>query len=293
MKVLITGSQGNIGRWVVRRLQDAGHEIRSFDLKAQPDKQNWEHIPGDIREMSHVRRAVQGVEAVIHMAAIPFDIPGMREQVMDTNLRGTWNVLLACGEAGIRRVVNFSSINALGHSDRAHNELYLPLDDEIPHHPVQTYPLSKHVGEEMCQAFCKLQDMTIISLRPTMVVYPQEERNAWWQNMPAERKAFFSTQDFWSYVDARDVSDAVLLGLNAELDGHEAFLLTADDCHGELTSAHLVDKYYQHLAWTKISLQEYLSQNPYRSLVDCSKAKRMLGWQPKHSVRDPSSGLVI
>jgi UDP-glucose 4-epimerase len=293
MKVLVAGSQGNIGRWVVGRLVEAGHTVRSFDQRAQPAGKDWEHIPGDIREMAQVRRAVQGMDAVIHMAAIPFDIPGMREQVMDTNLRGTWNVLLACGEAGIHRLVNFSSINALGHADHSHNELYLPLDDDVPHHPIQTYPLSKHIGEEMCQAFCKLQEMTIVSLRPTMVVYPREVPNPWWRNMAEDRRAYFSSLDFWSYIDARDVSTAALLGLTAPLKGHEAFLLTADDCHGKMTSAALVEKYYQHLPWLKISLQEYLSEDPYRSLVDCSKAKRLLGWKPEFSARDPSSELDI
>lgn len=291
MKVLVTGSQGNIGHWVVQRLIEAGHIVRSFDQKAQPAGQNWEHIPGDIREISQVRRAVQEMEAVVHLAAIPFDFPGMRDLVLDTNLRGTWNLLLACGEAGISRMIYFSSINALGHAEPTHKDLYLPLDDDIPHHPVQTYGLSKHMGEEMCQAFCKLQNMTIVSLRPTMVVYPREVPNPWWHNMPKERKAYFSSLDFWSYIDARDVSEATLLGLTACIDGHEAFLLTADDCHGELTSVELVDKYYKELSWMKTAPEEYLAEHPYRSLVDCTKAKEMLGWQPQYSVRDPASEL--
>jgi len=295
MKVLVTGSQGNIGRWVVSRFLEAGHAVRSFDQKAQPAGEftgkDWEHVPGDIRDMAQVRKAVQGVDAVVHLAAIPYDVPGMRELVLDTNLKGTWNVLLACSEAEIERMVYFSSINALGHAEPHHNELYLPLDDEVAHKPAQTYGLSKHVAEELCQAFCTMYGMTIASLRPTMVVVPGQGPHPWWDNMPAERKAFFSTRDFWSYVDVRDVSEAALLGLNAGFQGHEAFLLTADDNHGELTSAELVEKYYPNLPWKTISQAEYLDGAPYRSLVDCSKAKRLLGWQPAHSFRNPESGL--
>ena len=295
MKILVTGSQGMIGSWVVKRVLEAGHGVRSFDQKAQPpaafEGKDWEHMPGDIRDMSDVRQAVQGVDAVIHLAAIPYDVPGMREQVLDTNIRGTWNVLLACTEAEVERLVYFSSINALGHAEPDHGELYLPLDDDVPPKPSRTYGLSKHISEEMCQAFCIQHRLTVVSLRPTWVVQPNQPPHPWWGNMPAERRAFFATQDLWSYIDVRDVSEAALLGLTADVQGHQAFLLTADDSHGELTSAELVEKYYQHLPWERVSQSDYLKDFPNRSLVDCSKAKRLLGWQPACSVRDPASGL--
>jgi UDP-glucose 4-epimerase len=293
MKVLVTGSQGGIGRWLVPHLQQAGHTVRSFDVRAQPRDKDWEHIPGDILNLEQVRRAVLGMEAVIHLAAIPFEMPGSAPVVLDTNMRGTWNVLLACAEAEISRMVNFSSINALGHAEPTHKDLYLPLDDDIPHHPAQAYYLSKHVGEELCQAFSTLHSMTTISLRPTMVLHPGDQRRQWWSMMPEERKAFFNTRDFWSYVDVRDVCEAALLSLTAKIEGHQAFLLTADDVQGKMTTIELVEKYYTHLPWPKISQQEYLEGQPYRSLVDCSKAKKMLGWQPKYSFRDPASELEI
>jgi nucleoside-diphosphate-sugar epimerase len=72
--------------------------------------------------------------------------------------------------------------------------------------------------------------------------------------------------------------------------GHEAFLLTADDTWVKNTSAEMVEKYYAHLPWPKVNREEYLARSPYISLVDCSYAKRVLGWQPKYSQRDPGAG---
>jgi nucleoside-diphosphate-sugar epimerase len=291
MQLLVTGSLGMIGRWTVKRLLEAGHTLRTLDRTAQPNENSWEHLPGDIRDLNLVRRAVQGVEAVVHLAAIPFDIPNSEELIFTTNLQGTWNILLACAEAGVKRVVNFSSINALGHAEEEPNPaMYLPLDDDVPHYMARAYNTTKHVGEEVCQAFANAHGLTVISLRPSAVLEPHGARERWWDFMPEERKAFWSTKDFWSYVDVRDVAEAALLGLTAPVEGHEAFLLAAEDSSGKIPTAEIVAKYYPNLPWPRISSEVYLANHPFRSLLDCSKAKRLLGWQPKISLRDPGSG---
>jgi UDP-glucose 4-epimerase len=291
MFVFVTGNQGLIGRWMVKRLLEAGHTVRTFDRSAQPRENGWEHIPGDIRDSHTVRKAVQGVDAVIHLAAIPSDWGGYPELVLSTNLQGVMNVLLACAEAGVKRVVNFSSINALGHAeDKPNPGLYLPLDDDVPHYLGRAYNTSKHVGEELCLAFSNQYGMTAVSLRPTAVLEPQSDQMHWWDMIPEERKAFFLSKDLWSYVDVRDVCEAALLGLTAPVEGHQAFLLSAADSAAKVPTAELVEKYYPQIPWAKVSMEKYLAGDPFRSLLDCSKAKKMLGWQPKISMRDPGSG---
>ncbi len=74
MNVLVTGSTGGIGGYVVDRLLQAGHTLRTLDIPARPDRTGVEHIPGDVRDLGLVRRAVQGMEAVVHLAAIPYDM---------------------------------------------------------------------------------------------------------------------------------------------------------------------------------------------------------------------------
>jgi nucleoside-diphosphate-sugar epimerase len=293
MNILVTGSTGHIGQWVVNRLADEGHVLRTMDIPAQPAGKQSEHVAGDVRDMPLVRRSMQGMDAVVHLAAIPYDVDRQDELILDTNIHGTYNVLLAAHEAGVHRIINFSSINALGQAEPNHPGLYLPLDDDVPHFTVRNYPLSKHIGEEMCAAFAARGVFGVVSLRPSMVTNPGPARFPWFRNMPQEFKIRSATSDFWSYVDVRDVAEAVVLGLTADIQGHIACLLTADDNRMHIPSTEIVEKYYPNLPWPKIKKEEYLGRGEFVSLVDCSLARRALGWQPKYSQFDPGAGYEV
>ena len=290
MKILVTGSAGGIGGWVVKRLLEAGHTLHTVDIPAQPASSDYEHVPGDIRDLSLVRRLMQGMQAVVHLAAIPYDIERQDELILDTNIRGTWNVLLAAQEAGVQRVVNFSSINALGQGDPNHPGLYLPLDDDIPHFTVRNYPLSKHIGEELCYAFASRGVFSAVSLRPGLVTLPGSSRQRWWDLMPEDFKLRGQISDFFCYVDVRDVAEAALLSLTAKVEIHQAFLLSADENRARRPTAEIVEQYYARLPWLKISKDEYLARGEFISLVDCRAAKQVLGWQPRYSLFDPNAG---
>jgi nucleoside-diphosphate-sugar epimerase len=286
MNILVTGSNGLIGRFVVQRSLEVGHTIRTLDRTAQPRGNDWEHLPGDIRDLALLRKAAQGMDAIVHLAAIPNDYGSTPEAVLETNIRGTWNVLLAAAEVGIQRVVNFSSINALGHAEPTHTGLYLPLDDDIPHQPAKPYFFSKHVGEELCQAYVLNVGGTAISLRPTFVMRPPGSSDEdWWSFIPHEQRLMMTKEDYWSWVDVRDVAEATLLSLTADLKGHHAFLLTADTIWPDIPAVDLVARFWPQRPWPKVSMEEYFKDNPFRSLVDCSKAKQMLGWQPVYNSR--------
>jgi UDP-glucose 4-epimerase len=293
MKIFVTGSTGGIGQYVVRRLVEAGHQVCAMDLRAQPHQPDYEYIPGDVRDSSLVRRAMQGAEAVVHLAAIPYDMDRQDELLLDVNLRGTWNVLLAAQEANVGRVVYFSSINALGQSEPNHPGLCLPLDDDIPHYNVRNYSLSKHIGEAMCASFAARGAFSAVSLRPTLVTFPGPPRFPWFRHMPEEFKIRSAVSDFFSYVDVRDVAEATLLSLTAKVEGHQAFLLTADESRLRTPTAEVVEKYYPTLPWPKISKEEYLAQGEFISLVDCRAAKEVLGWQPRYSQFDPADGYEV
>ncbi len=293
MKVLVTGSTGGIGKFVVKRLLEAGHTLRTLDIPAQPGCADYEHIAGDVRNLPLVRQAVQGMEAVVHLAAIPYDMDRQDELILDTNIHGTYNILLAAQEAGLQRVVSFSSINALGQADPNHPGLYLPLDDDVSPYTIRNYPLSKRVGEEMCFAFAARGGFTAVSLRPTLVTYPGPPRFPWFRNIPEEFKIRSAIGDFWSYVDVRDVAEAALLSLTAQVNIHQAFLLTSDETRMRIPSVEVVEKYYPNLPWPKISKEEYLSRGEYVSLVNCDAAKQVLGWQPQYSQFDPNAGYEV
>ncbi len=269
---------------MVKALLEAGHTLRTLDQGTQSRENAWEHIPGDVCDLSVVRRAVQGMEAVIHTAAILGEVRGYEELLYKVNIQGTWNILIACVEAGVERLVNFSSINALGHSSPAHTALYLPLDDEVPRQPYNAYQVSKHVGEELCQSYSSRFGLDIVSLRPTFI-YASGSDNLAWLKGSEDEKAAIATIDYWSFVDVRDVCSAALLSLTVPMKGHQAFLLASDYSHARMTTQELVQKYYPHLPWTKVAEEAYLKDNPYRSLIDCARARQVLGWQPEFSPR--------
>ncbi len=282
MRVLVTGSAGHIGRALVQTLRAAGHEVRTFDRVARGKDEDWEHIPGDLRDSQAVRRAVQGVDAVAHLGAISSDRRGGEEDVLAVNVQGTWNVLLACVEAHVGRVVYFSSVQALGIFTHHREAPYLPIDDDCPRHPMTPYQLSKHLSEEMCRSFTERHGLVTVCLRPVGVTV--DEHFAQMGHYTLEDRVEWGKHEYWAYVDREDVCDATLLALTVENVTHDAFLLTADDICVEPPTAELVDRFHPNTPW-KQDRAAYLADDPHRSLVDCAHAKQVLGWQPKRSWR--------
>ena len=292
MKILVTGSQGGIGRWLVKALLEAGHTLRTLDQAAEPRGIDWEHFPGDVRDLSLVRRAVQGMEAVMHLAAILSETKGL-ELLYTVNIQGTWNILMACEEAGITRVINFSSVQAIGHSSPVHTDLSFPLDDQVPKQPYHAYQTSKQVGEEICTAYARQHGLEIFSLRPTYVFRSNSGADRGWLGRPDEVRAHQAANDYWSFVDVRDVCEAARLCLTAPLSnpwgrpqgGHQTLMLSSDYTHARLPTVELARKYYPHIVWPRVTPEEYTKDNPFRSLIDSSLAKQALGWQPVFSTR--------
>ena len=107
MRVLVTGSEGRIGRYLAGVLDGKGYSLRGFDTLADTQAAGGpiddRHV-GDLRNLAAVRSAMRGVDAVVHLGAIPSDRDD-GAAVMQTNVMGSWNVLQAAQENGVRRVV--------------------------------------------------------------------------------------------------------------------------------------------------------------------------------------------
>lgn len=300
MKVLVTGARGRVGRVLVPTLTAAGHDVRALDTTAPGDAEppdpyvdpgsgSVEEWTGDQRDHALIRDAVDSVDAVVHGGALPRPHDDER-LLLDVNVAGTWNVLLACVEAGCRRVVYFSSINALGvvggYGDHAD---YLPFDDAHPPRPRNAYQLSKLLSEEACRSYSARFDLTTVCLRPVYVSAPERDYSHWRRpghQMPGD----WVWQEFAAYVDTRDVARAVLLGLTVDPDRlthprHDAFLLAADDTGMAEPTADLVAQHLPDTPWRGRLLSEWVADAPNRALVDTSHARDVLGWVPKHSWR--------
>lgn len=295
MKILLTGSAGLIGTAAIPVLREAGYSLRTFDQNGTKGAEGVEHYTGDLRDFALVKTLMDGMDAVVHAGAIAYDRKGQDEQVLDVNVHGTLNVLVAATQTSAKRVVSFSSINALGavggqlKADGTLNRpVQFPITDAYPRHPMSPYQLSKHLGEEACRTYTERYGLTTISLRPGFVAKP--EVYTYWRNDPTEeQRAKDQAPELWSYVDLRDVCDAIKLSLKLENVKNDAFLLFAEDTTLSLPTADLISRFFPDIPWIA-DKDAYFAPNPFRSPMDTTHAREVLGWTPKHSWRDGEEG---
>ncbi len=282
MKVVVTGGSGRIGQAVVQALLARGDEVLVLDMRV-PEERRCQFVCADVSDFAQVVNNLKGADAVVHLAAIPGPWRNMPQEVMRVNAMGTYHVLEACRQLGIRKLVIASSINAVGLSyNRERPRLdYLPIDEQHPARPEDCYSLSKWLGEQMAEATVRLDpEMTIVSLRFHGVTFP-EWYPRWRQY--ARRDIPGDFKGLWGYVDIRDVVSAVLQSLSVAWTGHEAFFICAADTSSAVPTMELVKA-----AYPEVPLKRELGE--FEGLFDLTKAKELLGWQPRHSWRSEAEG---
>ena len=212
-KVLLTGGGGLVGSILVPMLKEK-YDVTHFDVK--PTDDGLPFIEGDLRDSEMVKKACEGMDAVLHIGALHG--PAWKEcgddMGFDVNVTGTKNVLEAAAEAGVQRVVFASSIWATGHGSPAAPSL--PIDEDLPREPAEMYGLTKILCEKMCRYAAAKHEMSTIVLRPGGIGRP-------------EAYASDSLRYALGMVDVRDVAQAFVLALEAPEDmNHEVFIITAD-----------------------------------------------------------------
>jgi nucleoside-diphosphate-sugar epimerase len=212
-QVLVTGIGGLVGRTLAPMLTD-DYEVTGFDV--QDPALDVPCITGDLRDSEAVAEACQGMDAVIHVAALHGQ--AWREAGDDTgfevNVVGTKNVLEGAGRARAERVVFTSSIWATGHGAPAPD--YLPIDEDLRRQPAELYGLTKTLGEQMCRYATAQHGMSTICLRAGGI-------------RPADAYGPGQTVYMIGGVDVRDVARAHVLALQApERLRHEVFVITAE-----------------------------------------------------------------
>ena len=162
MKILVTGSSGQLGSFVCEELRE-GNTVTGLDVRPQPyDKIKAISVVGDICEPSQVRDALKGVQAVIHCAAQVSVEMSTQDPLSDAkvNVLGTVNMLNQSMLAGVGRFVYVSSAAIFGPPK------YIPLDENHPTQPMSNYGASKLAGEKYALAYAKNSKMEVISVRP-------------------------------------------------------------------------------------------------------------------------------
>jgi nucleoside-diphosphate-sugar epimerase len=176
--VLVTGGAGFIGSHLVRRLVGDGAIVRVVDNLSTGKATRLDalcaridFIEGDLADDSVARKAVEGVDFVLHQAAVP-SVPRSVVDPIGTNkanVTATLNLLEACRKAEVRRVVYAASSSAYGDTE------VLPKQEDMPPSPLSPYALQKFVGERYCKMYCELYGLETVSLRYFNVFGPGQD----------------------------------------------------------------------------------------------------------------------
>jgi nucleoside-diphosphate-sugar epimerase len=177
-RVLVTGGAGFIGSHLAERLCRQGHSVRVIDNLTTGRRQNLtdidgevELVEGDVGSPERVHRAVRGCELVFHQAALPSVPRSVQDPLTShaSNVTGTLNVLLACRDEGVRRVVFASSSSVYG------ADPVLPKEEGLPAVPISPYSVGKLAAEGYCRAFFQVYGLETVALRYFNVFGPRQD----------------------------------------------------------------------------------------------------------------------
>ena len=281
-RVAVTGSSGKLGRAVVHHLVEHGWQVRSLD-RVRPAGQGAPFVAVDLTDYGQVVEALSGgvdehtgpVDAVVHLAAVP--APGLTTNAATfaNNSAATYNVFAAARALGIRSVVWASSETVLGLPFDTPPP-YVPVDEDYPPRPESTYSMTKALEEEMARHFCRWDpELTMVGLRFSNVMDPED-----YAAFPAyDEDPQLRRWNLWGYIDARDGAQAVRLGLERREPGVEVFVIANADTVMSRSSADLVAEVYP-----GVEVRKELGQ--HETLLGIDKARRLLGFEPRHSWRD-------
>lgn len=184
-KILVTGSDGFIGSHLTEELVKAGYEVKAFVYYNSFNTWGWldtlspdimkhvEIFQGDIRDPNGVRVAMQGVDAVFHLAAliaIPFSYHSP-DAYVDTNIKGTLNVLQAARDLGVRTLVTSTS-EVYGTAK------YVPIDENHPYQGQSPYSATKIGADRLAESFYRSFELPVTIVRPFNTYGPRQSARA-------------------------------------------------------------------------------------------------------------------
>ena len=279
MRVAVTGGSGKLGRHVVRRLVDDGHQVLNLDRAGE---RNPGLVVVDLRNYGQVVDVLLGLDdrhagfdAVVHLGAVP--APGIIPDAatFENNMLATYNVFQAARRAGIKKVVYASSETVLGLPFDV-DPPYIPVDEEYPARPESTYSLVKHLEEQMAVELTRWDpELSISGLRFSNVMDVED-----YGRFPAfDADARLRKWNLWGYIDGRDGAQAVVRALENAKPGFEAYIIANADTVMSRPSAELAAEVFPAVKVTK-------DLGEHETMLSIDKARRLLGFEPEHSWRN-------
>ncbi len=300
--ILVTGADGFIGSHLTEALVRSGFEVRAFayynsfnswgwlEKCAEDVKGKFEVLTGDIRDPHGIKEAMKGCDAVLHLAAliaIPFSYSSP-DSYIDTNIKGTLNVLQAARELGIKRVIHTSTSEVYGTAQ------FVPITEEHPLQGQSPYSASKIGADQLAYSFYSSFQLPVVTVRPFNTYGPRQSARAVIPTIITQIAngkrmiklgAIAPTRDF-SYV--QDTVSGFIAALTSEGGLGQVVNLGSNFEISIGDTAHLIAESMD----TAIEIvSDEIRIRPENSEVERlwasnTKAKEIFGWEPKYSGRD-------
>lgn len=291
MRILFTGGAGKAGKHVVPYLLDQGHKVLNVDLTPL-DHPGVENLIADITDSGQMFNALtsyvgfeeldpgNGVpkfDAVVHFAAVPRILLAPDNETYRVNTMGTYNVMEAAVKLGVKKIIFASSETTYGvcFADGVRKPDYIPVDEDHPVVPEDSYAMSKVVNEITGKSFQRRSGFDIYGLRINNVIEPHEyEQNfpAYMQNHASRRRNIFA------YIDVRDLAQIVDRCLKTDGLGYQIFNASNNDHSVNATTAELIAEFYDDVPKTR-------EMGEFETFYSNRKAQEVLGFQEQHNWR--------
>lgn len=300
-KVLVTGAGGFIASHLVEHLVRAGAQVRGFvryNSRNDLGMLKWlapeilsqiEIMQGDLRDNEAVRNAVRGVDTVFHLGAliaIPYSYVNPRE-VIDVNIMGTLNVLMAARDFGTRRVVHTSTSEVYGTAQ------YVPIDEKHPLQGQSPYSASKIGADRIAESFYRSFETPVVTLRPFNTFGPGQSMRAVIptiivQALTRDEVKLGSLEPSRDFTFAKDTANGFVKVAEAEGVLGEEINLGNDNT---IRIGDLAEKIFKLVGKTPKIVADPQRVRPDKSEVmklwaSNEKAKNLIGWEPRISLDD-------
>ncbi|HSP23026.1 MAG TPA: NAD(P)-dependent oxidoreductase [Planococcus sp. (in: firmicutes)] len=270
-KIVVTGGSGLLGRDVIKEFLEHGFDVVNADLK-HPKEALCRTVITDLTNLGEVYGVLSGADAVVHLAAIPVAYSHPNEVTFQNNVMSTYNILEAAGSLGIKKAVISSSESSYGicFSKQNLNPQYVPIDEEHPQLPEESYGLSKIVNENTADMIHRRTGMQVVSFRLGNVIAPEMYQNfPGFIHDPEQRKTIL-----WSYIDTRDAATAYRLAVETDELGSVALNIGADETSMDIESQKLMETCFPDVTDFRKEL------TGFEPLLNNEKAKQLLNWKP-------------
>ncbi|TMA63886.1 MAG: SDR family oxidoreductase [Deltaproteobacteria bacterium] len=293
--ILVTGGAGFIGAHIVQRLVKEGHRVRVVDNLSTGNLQRLtdvistiEFTEADLADPLVCDRVVDGIEYVVHQAAIPSVQRSIRDPITSNcaNITATLNLLESCRNQGVRRLVYAASSSAYG------DTAVLPKREDMPPNPLSPYALQKFVGERYCGLYHDLYGLETVSLRYFNVFGPGQDPNSEYSAViPKFIKGLLAFQPLIVFGDGEQSRDFtyvenVVQANIAALHAEGAVGRVFNIAYGERISLNTLIGTLERIIGVKAKVKFEPTRNGdvRHSLADIHLARSILGYEPNVGV---------